>query len=62
MLVVQALKALYLLEALDENGDITSTGNIMASLPLDPVYARTLIAASSNQCSDDMATIGNLDF
>ncbi|KAM7464724.1 hypothetical protein LguiA_032845 [Lonicera macranthoides] len=45
-----ALKQLYLIEAIDENGSITSVGQTMAELPLEPSLSRTLIEANENGC------------
>ncbi|KAI7902270.1 P-loop containing nucleoside triphosphate hydrolase protein [Cokeromyces recurvatus] len=45
-LVRNALKQLYLLGAIDENGRITKLGHQMSSFPLSPPLARILIASS----------------
>ncbi|KAB1207796.1 putative pre-mRNA-splicing factor ATP-dependent RNA helicase [Morella rubra] len=45
-----ALKQLYLIDALDENGSITSIGRTMAELPLEPSLSRTLMEANECGC------------
>jgi ATP-dependent RNA helicase DHX8/PRP22 len=52
-----ALKRLYLLEALDDNGNLTDVGRRMASLPLEPNLSKMLITAISLKCTDDVTTI-----
>jgi hypothetical protein len=41
----EALTRLYVLDALDADGDITPVGRQMANLPLEPALARALLAA-----------------
>ncbi|XP_065874215.1 probable pre-mRNA-splicing factor ATP-dependent RNA helicase DEAH4 isoform X2 [Euphorbia lathyris] len=43
-----ALKQLYLIDAIDENGSVTSVGRTMAELPLEPSLSRTLMEANEN--------------
>jgi len=45
-----ALRQLYLIDAIDENGQITEVGRIMAELPLEPSLSRTLIEANELGC------------
>lgn len=45
-----ALKQLYLIDAIDENGSITSFGRTMAELPLEPSLSRTLMEANECGC------------
>lgn len=42
----EALRQLYVLEALDENGGLTEVGRAMAALPLDPSLARAVLAGA----------------
>lgn len=42
----EALRQLFVLDAISVNGDITDMGRRMAALPLEPALARALIAAS----------------
>ncbi|KAL4192929.1 hypothetical protein AMTRI_Chr06g196760 [Amborella trichopoda] len=52
-----ALKQLYLIDAIDENGSITKVGQLMAELPLEPSLARTLIAANEFGCLPEALTV-----
>lgn len=40
-----ALKQLYVLDAIDADGKITPLGGLMSKIPLDPALSRALIAA-----------------
>ncbi|KAG5520679.1 hypothetical protein RHGRI_033309 [Rhododendron griersonianum] len=52
-----ALKQLYLIDAIDENGSITSIGQTMAELPLEPSLSRTLIEANEYGCLSQALTV-----
>ncbi|CAN0896182.1 Probable pre-mRNA-splicing factor ATP-dependent RNA helicase DEAH4 [Linum grandiflorum] len=52
-----ALKQLYLIDAIDENGAITSVGRTMAELPLEPSLSRTLMEANENGCLSQALTV-----
>lgn len=52
-----ALKQLYVLDAIDENGKITKIGKEMAPLPLEPNLARTMLEAKKLGCVEECATI-----
>lgn len=52
-----ALRNLYLLEAIDVDGHITPLGRHMAQLPLEPPLARTLLAADELACLPEALTI-----
>ncbi|ERN06763.1 hypothetical protein AMTR_s00005p00124770 [Amborella trichopoda] len=52
-----ALKQLYLIDAIDENGSITEVGQLMAELPLEPSLARTLIATNEFGCLPEALTV-----
>lgn len=52
-----ALKQLYLVDALDENGSITSLGRKMAELPLEPSLSRTLLEANELDCLSQALTV-----
>jgi ATP-dependent RNA helicase DHX8/PRP22 len=41
----EALKQLYVLDAIDANGKITGLGRRLALLPLEPSLGRALVAA-----------------
>nr|GEZ23481.1 probable pre-mRNA-splicing factor ATP-dependent RNA helicase DEAH4 [Tanacetum cinerariifolium] len=55
-----ALKQLFLIDAIDANGTITSIGKIMAELPLEPLLARTLIVANKNDCLPQALTVASM--
>ncbi|GKB52416.1 probable pre-mRNA-splicing factor ATP-dependent RNA helicase DEAH4 isoform X2, partial [Tanacetum coccineum] len=50
-----ALKQLFLIDAIDANGTITSIGK--TELPLEPSLARTLIKANKNDCLPQALTV-----
>ncbi|XP_022638947.1 probable pre-mRNA-splicing factor ATP-dependent RNA helicase DEAH4 isoform X3 [Vigna radiata var. radiata] len=52
-----ALKQLFLIDAIDENGAITSFGQKMAELPLEPSLARTLMEANDHGCLSEALTV-----
>ncbi|PWA36213.1 RNA helicase family protein [Artemisia annua] len=52
-----ALKQLFLIDAIDENGTITNIGKTMAELPLEPSLARTLIEANKYDCLPQALTV-----
>lgn len=52
-----ALKQLYLIDAIDEDGSITSIGQTMAELPLEPSLSRTLMEANEYGCLSQALTI-----
>ncbi|KAM7269014.1 hypothetical protein ACFE04_024511 [Oxalis oulophora] len=52
-----ALKQLYLIDAIDENGSITSIGRTMSELPLEPSLSRTLLEANEYGCLSQALTV-----
>ncbi|KAL5552460.1 hypothetical protein UlMin_039861 [Ulmus minor] len=52
-----ALKQLYLIDAIDKNGLITSIGQTMAVLPLEPSLSRTLMEANKYGCLSQALTV-----
>ena len=52
-----ALKQLYVLDAIDENGKITKIGKEMSPLPLEPNLARAMLEAKKLGCVEECATI-----
>ncbi|XP_072979388.1 probable pre-mRNA-splicing factor ATP-dependent RNA helicase DEAH4 isoform X3 [Typha angustifolia] len=52
-----ALRQLYLIDAIDENGKITVVGRTMAELPLEPSLSRTLIEANELGCLAQALTV-----
>ncbi|EAU85197.2 ATP-dependent RNA helicase Prp43 [Coprinopsis cinerea okayama7 len=55
--LMRALESLHYLGALDEQGNITPLGSMMAEYPLDPQMAKTLIVSPNYGCSDEILTI-----
>ncbi|QRV89756.1 Helicase associated domain (HA2) [Ceratobasidium sp. AG-Ba] len=55
--VATSLVSLYGLDALDSNGHITPLGRKLAAFPLDPPFARALIASEDMGCMEDMIDI-----
>lgn len=52
-----ALRQLYVLDAIDIDGKITAIGRKMAALPLDPSLGRALLAAQELGCLPEMMTV-----
>ncbi len=52
-----ALRQLYVMGALDEDGAITPAGRRMASLPLDPALGAAALAAARLRCMPDLLTV-----
>ena len=45
------------LGALDDDGDLTELGSIMAEFPLDPQLAKMVIASADYGCSNEVLSI-----
>ncbi|TFK39329.1 P-loop containing nucleoside triphosphate hydrolase protein [Crucibulum laeve] len=55
--LMRALELLNYLAALDDDGNLTALGAIMAEFPLDPQLAKMLIVSPEFKCSNEMLTI-----
>ncbi|KAI6190495.1 RNA helicase [Aphelenchoides bicaudatus] len=55
--LMRALELLNYLNAIDDNGDLTELGSLMAEFPLDPQLARMLIASTDLRCSNEILSI-----
>ncbi|KAG0485877.1 hypothetical protein HPP92_009956 [Vanilla planifolia] len=55
--LADALRQLFLIDAIDENGMITQVGRRMAELPLEPSLSRTLIEANELGCLSQALTV-----
>merc|ERR1719411_271381 len=55
--MLQALKLLHALSALDDEGSLTELGKMMAEFPLEPNLSKMLIMSVDLQCSDEILTI-----
>ncbi len=54
---MRALELLNYLAALDDEGDITDLGGMMAEFPLDPQLAKMVIASCDFNCSNEILSI-----
>lgn len=55
--ILDALKQLFILDALDEGGNATPLGKLMSAFPLEPKLSRALIEAIVLGCGRDMVKI-----
>ncbi|KIM37497.1 hypothetical protein M413DRAFT_448548 [Hebeloma cylindrosporum] len=55
--LMRALELLNYLAALDDEGNLTPLGGMMAEFPLDPQLAKLLIVSPEFNCSNEMLTI-----
>jgi len=54
---MRALELLNYLAALNDNGDLTELGSMMAEFPLDPQLAKMVIASCEFNCSNEILSI-----
>nr|CAD7444610.1 unnamed protein product [Timema bartmani]CAD7455706.1 unnamed protein product [Timema tahoe] len=54
---MRALELLNYLAALDDDGNLTDLGAVMAEFPLDPQLAKMLIASCNHNCSNEILSI-----
>lgn len=55
--MMRALEMLHFLNALDDEGDLTTVGTQMADYPVDPHLSRAIIAAAQRGCCEEMLII-----
>ena len=55
--LMRALEILNYLGALDDDGNLTPVGSVMAEFPLDPQLAKMLVASPEFGCSNEVVTI-----
>ena len=55
--ILNSMYQLWMLGALDDNGNLTDIGKIMVEFPLDPSLSKILIVSSKYHCSSEIATI-----
>ncbi|WWC91392.1 uncharacterized protein L201_006336 [Kwoniella dendrophila CBS 6074] len=55
--IMRALELLHYLAALDDDGNMTPLGQIMAEFPLDPQLAKMLIVSPEFGCSNEMLSL-----
>lgn len=53
----QALKQLYFLSAIDENGSITDLGLEINRFPLEPSYSKSLLCSYAMHCEEEMVSL-----
>ena len=54
---MRALELLNYLGALDEDGELTELGSMMAEFPLEPQLSKMLIASTDYNCSNEILSI-----
>jgi len=54
---MRALEMLNYLAALDDDGELTQLGSVMAEFPLDPQLSKMLIASCDFNCSNEILSI-----
>ena len=54
---MRALELLNYLAALDDDGELTELGSMMAEFPLDPQLAKMVIASCDQSCSNEILSI-----
>lgn len=57
---MRALELLNYLAALDDEGDLTELGSMMAEFPLDPQLAKMVIASCDFNCSNEILSITSM--
>ncbi|KAF5345483.1 hypothetical protein D9756_010451 [Leucocoprinus leucothites] len=55
--LMRALELLNFLAAMDDEGNLTALGKLMAEFPLDPQLAKLLISSPEFNCSNEILTI-----
>ncbi|KXN81059.1 putative pre-mRNA-splicing factor ATP-dependent RNA helicase prp43 [Leucoagaricus sp. SymC.cos] len=55
--LMRALELLNFLAAMDDDGNLTALGKLMAEFPLDPQLAKLLISSPEFKCSNEILTI-----
>ncbi|XP_028329912.1 ATP-dependent RNA helicase DHX15 isoform X1 [Gouania willdenowi] len=55
--LMRALELLNYLGALDDDGDLTELGSMMAEFPLDPQLAKMVISSCKYKCSNEVLSI-----
>ena len=55
--LMRALELLNYLAAIDDDGELTDLGSMMAEFPLDPQLAKLVIASCDNNCSNETLSI-----
>ena len=54
---MRALELLNYLAALDDDGELTQLGAMMAEFPLDPQLGKMLVASTDYNCSNEILSV-----
>ncbi len=57
---MRALELLNYLGGLDDDGELTELGSMMAEFPLDPQLGKMVIASTDYNCSNEILSITSL--
>ena len=57
---MRALELLNYLGALNDDGEMTDLGSMMAEFPLDPQMSKMVVAGSSFNCSNEILSITSM--
>ena len=57
---MRALEVLNYLAAIDDDGELTELGSMMAEFPLDPQMAKMVIASCDFNCSNEILSITSM--
>ena len=55
--LMRALELLNYVAALDEDGNLTELGSMMAEFPLDPQMSKMVIASCDYNCSNEILSL-----
>lgn len=55
--LLSSMYQLWMIDALDEEGELTENGKKLVQFPLEPTLAKLLVTSSTMKCSDEMTTI-----
>lgn len=58
--LMRALEVLNYLAAIDDDGELTELGSMMAEFPLDPQMAKMVIASCDFSCSNEILSITSM--
>lgn len=58
--LMRALELLNYIGALDDDGEMTDIGSIMAEFPLDPQLSKMLISSCDYNCSNEILSIASM--
>jgi len=56
-LIIEALKQLHILNAIEEDGKVNDFGREMCKLPMEPHFSKSLLISKYLDCQDDVLTV-----